>query len=59
MRLLFSLAACLSLILAVAANALPAQDLEVVAELPVGPGNITVTPRQPGHNESASFLHAG
>jgi sugar lactone lactonase YvrE len=44
MRLLFSLAACLSLLLAVAASALPAPDLEVVAELPVGPGNITVTP---------------
>jgi sugar lactone lactonase YvrE len=44
MRLLCLSAACLSLLLAVATSALPAADLEVVAELPVGPGNITVTP---------------
>ncbi len=44
MRLLFVPAACLSVLLAVATSALPAADLEVVAELPVGPGNITVTP---------------
>jgi sugar lactone lactonase YvrE len=44
MRLLFLPAACLSLLLAFATSALPAADLEVVAKLPVGPGNITLTP---------------